>query len=96
MGHAHADSADKRKRWRARNADKDRAHRVVENYVRRLKRAGLAKPACSVAGCGRCDTQAHHTDYAKPLEVVWYCATHHIADVHWNGNWAHRRATVAA
>jgi len=95
MGHANAASADKRKRWRARNETKDRAHRAVENLVRRWRRAGVAKPSCA---CGRSDTHAHHSDYSRPLDVEWLCPSCHIGEAHWNGSWAHRRsaATIAA
>jgi len=27
--------------------------------------------------CGNEDSQAHHDDYSKPLEVKWFCVTHH-------------------
>lgn len=27
--------------------------------------------------CGENKTQAHHPDYAKPLEVIWLCTTCH-------------------
>lgn len=94
MGHAHADSADKRKRWRARNPQKDAAHRAVENLVRRWKRAGQAKPACS---CGAPSAHAHHTDYSRPLDVVWQCATCHISG-HWSAphGWREQRAAYRA
>ncbi len=28
--------------------------------------------------CGKTPTHAHHSNYDKPLEVEWYCPTHHI------------------
>ena len=40
------------------------------------KRAGDIKMLpCEVCRYGI--TQAHHTDYSKPLEVMWLCRTHH-------------------
>ena len=40
------------------------------------KRAGNIKMLpCEVCRYGI--TQAHHTDYSRPLEVMWLCRTHH-------------------
>lgn len=37
---------------------------------------GLVKKfPCSV--CGDILSQAHHADYRKPYDVVWYCSLHH-------------------
>ena len=37
----------------------------------------LVRQACEM--CGVKETEAHHTDYSKPLEVRWLCRTHHAA-----------------
>lgn len=29
--------------------------------------------------CGAEKVEAHHPDYAKPLEVLWFCRPHHKA-----------------
>jgi len=42
-------------------------------YVRRGK---IKKLACCI--CGDKNTEAHHEDYTKPLEVIWYCRKHHL------------------
>lgn len=94
-GHANASSADRRKRWRARNPHKDLAHRTVATYVAKLRKAGLPMPSCD--GCGRSEDEvkaagfkhgihAHHTDYSRPLDVKWLCPTCHIKD-HWTQSW---------
>ena len=40
-----------------------------------LKSGALQKQPCLV--CGDIDVQAHHSDYSKPLEVMWLCRKHH-------------------
>ena len=60
------------KKWRAQRPEGYLAHTAVSNAVRdgRLKRL-----PCEV--CGAVETQAHHFDYSRPLDVVWLCAVHH-------------------
>lgn len=91
------DSADRRERWRARQPEKCQAHRAVEYFVRRLRRRGLPLPNCE--SCGRTEAeakdvgqtiQAHHVDYAKPLDVVWLCASCHVRG-HWSSSWRQER-----
>lgn len=57
--------------WARRNEHKRRAHRLL--------REALCKGAViqGVCGCGRLDTQAHHDDYSKPLDVIWLCSDCH-------------------
>jgi hypothetical protein len=70
------------KKWRLKNPEKARAHWMINSAV--LK-GTLIRPAnCSWCGAKdkpRCDgvTQihAHHSDYSKPLEVEWLCASCH-------------------
>ena len=59
-----------------RDPAKHRAARHVNNATQRGK---LVRPdRCSE--CGRaCHPDAHHEDYAKPLEVVWLCRSCHMA-----------------
>lgn len=28
--------------------------------------------------CGNVNSEAHHEDYDKPKEVIWYCRKHHM------------------
>jgi len=64
--------------------------RVVTNHHRRhperarcrsivneaIKAGRLLRQPCQVCGTTH-RVQAHHTDYSKPLEVVWLCSFHH-------------------
>ena len=48
---------------------------------RRLTRSAiesgvLIKMPCEI--CGDIKVDAHHNDYKKPLEVIWFCRTHHV------------------
>lgn len=40
-----------------------------------LRRGELRKGACF---CGTTRVDAHHEDYARPLDVTWLCRTHHV------------------
>jgi hypothetical protein len=40
-----------------------------------LRKGHIARAPCQV--CGDPETEAHHDDYSKPLEVIWLCKTHH-------------------
>lgn len=56
------------KRWRAQAPDKYRARTAVGNALRDGR---ITKTPCEVRGTTK--VQAHHDDYAKPLEVRWLC-----------------------
>lgn len=60
------------KRWRDENPDAYKAHNAVNNAVRDGK---LEKLPCDF--CGDQKVEAHHKDYARPLDVVWLCAKCH-------------------
>lgn len=60
------------KKWVANNTIKRAAHILVGNAVR----AGtIIKKCCEI--CGNEKSNAHHDDYAKPLDVRWLCDIHH-------------------
>lgn len=40
-----------------------------------IKKGDLKREPCEV--CGEEKTEAHHTDYSKPLAVMWLCTPHH-------------------
>lgn len=61
------------KRMRARNPEKYKARQKVSNSIRN---GSIKKGKCEM--CGDPNTEAHHTDYSKPLEVMWLCRKHHM------------------
>ncbi len=63
---------------------KERAHTIVCKAVKNgiLKRLPCEK-------CGKQKSEAHHDDYSKPLEVIWFCHTCHM-EHHRNLNYALR------
>lgn len=44
-----------------------------------IKTGKIKRGNCSV--CGEPNAHAHHEDYSKPLEVMWFCRLHHK---HWH------------
>lgn len=72
---------------KSREYDRERGYRppAVEKLVARravkyaLRSGDLIRLACEM--CGAEPAQAHHDDYAKPLEVRWLCRVHH-GEVH--------------
>lgn len=64
------------KKWLLNHPEKHKAH--VKVYLA-LKKGTLKRLNCKV--CERSETEAHHPDYTKPLDVVWLCREHH-KDIH--------------
>jgi hypothetical protein len=55
---------------------KEKARRIIRSAI---EKGLMTRQSCEV--CGSSNTQAHHEDYDKPLEVKWLCPSHH-AKVH--------------
>ena len=64
------------KNRRSRSPEKFAARFAVSNAIRDGR---LIKGPCEV--CGHPDTEGHHDDYNKPLDVRWLCFIHHC-EVH--------------
>lgn len=62
------------KRWTANNREKELAHAAVQDAV---TSGTLKRQSCCV--CKSNDSEAHHEDYSKRLDVIWYCPKHHAA-----------------
>lgn len=58
--------------YRLRHYDKYIARNKLNNAIRDGK---VKRGKCFV--CGSLDAHGHHTDYSKPLDVVWLCSEHH-------------------
>lgn len=54
-------------------------HEARWKVSRALKGGRLKKLPCEV--CGNPESQAHHDDYNRPLDVRWLCRQHH-ANIH--------------
>lgn len=75
--------------WRKQNVEKVKIinfksyHNAKEKFHTRYLlnsavRAGkILKLSCQYPQCGNIKTEAHHFDYAKPLDVKWFCKKHH-------------------
>ena len=58
---------------RKKNPQKNIAYLAVS---RTLKAGKIKREPCAL--CGAKETQAHHEDYSKPLEVIWLCRKCHL------------------
>ena len=64
--------AERSRRWRRENPRKRAAQVETGNAIRDGR---LVRQPCEV--CGDPKSHAHHTDYTRPLDVMWLCAVHH-------------------
>lgn len=80
-GHDQARRTTDHYRAYERERYRQRKHKKAANNAlyRALLKGDIARESCSI--CGDEDTQAHHPDYDKPLEVTWLCVRHHT-DLH--------------
>lgn len=67
-----AKALEYQKTKRQKNPDKYKSHSLVTNAIRDGR---LKKMPCEI--CGSTESEAHHDDYSKPLDVRWLCFKHH-------------------
>jgi len=60
---------------RAKDKEKNRSRSKMRDAIKSGK---LVRLPCEV--CGDINSQGHHTDYSKPLDVKWLCRTHHMME----------------
>jgi hypothetical protein len=65
--------AQRRRRYKAMNPEKNAAHVAVKSAIRS---GVLERSPCEV--CGETKVEGHHDDYSKPLDVRWLCRKHHL------------------
>ena len=59
-----------------KSRSKDPLKQIARNKVATaIENGTLNRYPCSK--CGAINSEAHHEDYSKPLEVVWLCPKHH-------------------
>ncbi len=63
---------DKDRKYRAKYPEKHQAKLLVR---RAIQNGSLTRCNCQI--CDNPDSEAHHEDYSKPLEVIWLCPKHH-------------------
>jgi hypothetical protein len=61
--------------WKANHPDRRTAHVQLGNAIARGDVTPW--PVCAVPECDK-KPEAHHPDYASPLDVVWLCRAHHM------------------
>ena len=62
-----------KREWWQKNRDK---LKVKDTLRYAIKTGKVVKLPCQE--CGSQDSQAHHPDYSKPLDVIWLCREHHM------------------
>jgi hypothetical protein len=67
-------AAAQARKWRDADSRRMAAHNAV---ARAILKGTLQHKPCEWPGCKRDDSYAHHEDYGKPLQVIFYCQPHH-------------------
>lgn len=64
-------------RYRKNNPEKRAAHIAIKRLKRSRKLTALSCIVCKKIHNKNSKAHAHHSDYRKPLDVMWLCPTHH-------------------
>ena len=68
--------SEQRRRKKREGTPEHRTRQLSRNRaLRATQRGTLVKEPC--VRCGDTAVQAHHEDYAQPLQVIWLCTQHH-------------------
>lgn len=62
------------KKWYKKNKYKRRAHKIARKA---LLAGRIKKDNCDI--CNGKETEMHHEDYSKPLDIIWLCKNCHMA-----------------
>lgn len=64
------------KLYRQKNMAKSKCRDKLNSAIRWGR---MTRGVCSVCGLSKDETriEAHHEDYTKPLDVIWFCTKHH-------------------
>lgn len=74
----HAEQMRKNRIPLAELSEEQRVKKKARTYAAEYTRRGkLKKEPCYI--CGSPDSERHHEDYAKPLEVKWICRPCHLS-----------------
>ena len=71
------------KRWRKYNplTEDQKKKDICRSYAGvYLRRGKIKKHPCFI--CGDKNSQMHHDNYNKPLEIIWFCRKHHMEKKH--------------
>jgi len=58
-----------------RTRSQQRAYDVIKEERRNGEREKV-HGKCAAAGCGKSATETHHSDYSRPRDVKYMCASH--------------------
>ncbi len=87
MGYPRSIQAAYMRLWRLSHplTEKERLRDICRSYAGVYLRRGKIKRANCIV-CGSAESEMHHEDYSKPLEVDWMCRDCHMSDHRENCN----------